>query len=195
MTIKYIYHTTLEDELYHFLKNNIKKKIPHNNLLAGNIKEEYLIDDLIPKVEPFLLKNISNSEDLMNYFKAMNYLSEDRPMYLDHLWVNFMKKHEFNPLHTHKGIFSFVIFMEMPFLYSEQVNVGPGKTSNAPKAGCLEFIHIDELGKLQNITLGVDKTWEKKCLIFPADLNHLVYPFYKTNKYRITISGNFKFKV
>jgi hypothetical protein len=31
--------------------------------------------------------------------------------------------------------------------------------------------------------------------MFSAKYNHLVYPFYTSDDYRITISGNFKFKV
>ena len=34
------------------------------------------------------------------------------------------------------------------------------------------------------------KSDEKKIIMFPAGLNHVVYPFYTSDDYRITISGN-----
>jgi hypothetical protein len=53
-----------------------------------------------------------------------------------------------------------------------------------------EFVHVDSFGKLQNTRLPVDKTWEGKIAVFPAELNHQVYPFYNTDELRISISGN-----
>ena len=34
---------------------------------------------------------------------------------------------------------------------------------------------------------------KKKAFIFPAALQHSVYPFYGTDEYRITVSGNLAF--
>ena len=39
----------------------------------------------------------------------------------------------------------------------------------------------------------VDKEFEGKILMFPAGLSHCVYPFYTSNKKRITSSGNIYF--
>jgi hypothetical protein len=39
----------------------------------------------------------------------------------------------------------------------------------------------------------VDKEWEGKIALFPAKLNHLVYPFYTSDEPRISISGNIGF--
>ena len=33
----------------------------------------------------------------------------------------------------------------------------------------------------------------KRKLLFRAHLNHIVYPFYSSDDYRITISGNFSY--
>ena len=35
-------------------------------------------------------------------------------MNLDKLWINFMKKGEFNPVHDHSGNISFVIYTSVP---------------------------------------------------------------------------------
>ena len=39
-------------------------------------------------------------------------------------------------------------------------------------------------------TLDVDKSFEGKVMFFRSDQMHTVYPFYTTDDYRITVSGN-----
>jgi hypothetical protein len=50
-------------------------------------------------------------------------------------------------------------------------------------------------GNIETVKYPVDKTWEQRMLIFPAKLSHCVYPFYGTDEYRITMSGNIRFRV
>ena len=38
----------------------------------------------------------------------------------------------------------------------------------------------------------VDKSFEGQMLMFPAPLQHIVYPFYTSDESRITVSGNIK---
>jgi len=38
--------------------------------------------------------------------------------------------------------------------------------------------------------LPVDKSWNGVILMFPSTTKHAVYPYYTTDKERITISGN-----
>jgi hypothetical protein len=51
------------------------------------------------------------------------------------------------------------------------------------------------MGKIVQHDMCVDNTWEGKMALFPADLNHIVYPFYTSEDYRISISGNVGFKL
>ena len=45
----------------------------------------------------------------------------ERHLYqLTDLWVNYQYKHEFNPLHDHSGVYSFVIWMKIPTSFSDQ---------------------------------------------------------------------------
>ena len=43
--------------------------------------------------------------------------------------------------------------------------------------------------------LPVDKSFEGKMLMFSANQLHEVYPFYTSDDLRVTVSGNFKYKV
>ena len=62
-------------------------------------------------------------------------------------------------------------------------------------ASCLQFLYIDSLGQIQTHQVKVDKSFEGKILFFNAKQNHCVYPFYTSDDYRITISGNVKFNL
>ena len=56
-----------------------------------------------------------------------------------------------------------------------------------------ESVNIDldqnKEGGINQLTLDVDKKWERTGLIFKSSLNHVVWPFY-SDGIRITVSGN-----
>jgi len=108
-------------------------------------------------------------------------------------WVNFQQACEFNPLHKHSGVFSWVIWLELPFLIKDQQDQGPGYMSNTPVAGAFEFSYIDALGDQSQCHLSVDSSWRNRMAIFPSKMHHCVYPFFGTDAVRISSSGNFLF--
>jgi hypothetical protein len=112
----------IPDTIFNEIKKVIKdKKIKANKDLAGNLKEEFILDKYIYILEDYLLKNIFNNEFLVEFMQK-NYKcnTEERPIRLTDLWVNYMKKHEFNPLHDHSGVFSFILFIKIPFTMEKQ---------------------------------------------------------------------------
>ena len=50
---------------------------------------------------------------------------------LDKLWVNFQKKHEFNPIHNHFGAFSFACWINIPYNLDDEMDLAQVKNSNA----------------------------------------------------------------
>ena len=118
---------------------------------------------------------------------------------MDNTWVNFQKKYEFNPLHHHSGVFSWVIFVKIPYNLSDEEDyfiTGDHEKGRKP-ASKFHFVYpvnpIYENGGITTALLDVDKSYEGKILLFPSFLNHGVYPFYTSDDERITISGNMKF--
>lgn len=100
-------------------------------------------------------------------------------------WINYMKKHEFNPLHTHDGVLSAVIFIDVPEEITKEKNQWEGKT-NCPSAGELEFVHIKSTfntghAKVTPVTGDM--------YMFPAEMPHTVYP-YSSDVTRISMSFN-----
>lgn len=187
----------IPDHVINFLKNaDIKKpEYSNNNQLAGHIKEEYEYANWPVSFEKYLLSTVATSNILNDYTNNISILSESRPFYLDKLWCNFQKKYEFNPLHDHSGLFSFIIFLQIPYNLDDEDVYFPKSNLSEPKTSRLCFIQTNNLGKIFEMPVNVDKSFENKMLIFPAVYNHLVYPFFTSDDYRITVSGNIKLKV
>ena len=72
----------------------------------------------------------------------------------------------------------------------DEIAVSPGKNGSQRKAGVLSFHYANYEGKIRGLDIPADSTWKKRMLLFPATLMHSVYPFFSTDNYRITISGN-----
>mgnify|MGYP003118339935 CR=1 FL=1 len=187
----------IPDDLFKKLKKIIKdKSIEANQELIGNIEEEYNLDKYISLIEPYLLKTIMMEPKLIKIVnERYDCNSVNKSFKLKNLWVNFQKKNEFNPIHNHSGIFSFIIFIKIPFLIEDQLKISPGKKASSNLPGVLQFLGFDQFRPLVFHNFFVDKKWEQSMLIFPASYAHCVYPFYKVNDYRITVSGNIKIDV
>ena len=90
----------------------------YNDRLIGHIKEQYKIEESSLEFIKFLMtccKDETIQKELPSHI-----LSEGKPIYLDTMWVNFQKKYEFNPPHTHTGVLSFVIFIQIPYDLKEE---------------------------------------------------------------------------
>ena len=172
-----------------------------NHTLLGHIKEEYSIKKFDDDFLKFLYEECLGHRNLKRWLLApeITVLSENRPFYVDNMWVNYMKKHEFNPPHQHTGLFSFVVFVKIPYdlkeeeAYFKDVKVEPN--TNTQHTSKFAFINQDYSGSIRIDCLPVDKSFEGKIIFFKASQIHQVFPFYTSDEYRITLSGNIKFKV
>ncbi len=175
-----------------YLKSNITD-FKFNHQLAGHIQEEFRYKNWPNFIDQFILEKTKDPV-LDDYTKRQKQLTSDRPFVMDDLWVNKQKKYEFNPLHEHGGVFSFIIFLKIPYDLEEESKVFP-KNSTGSSTSKLCFLVSDYLGDIKDIVVDVDKSFENKMLMFPAKLKHQVYPFYTSDDYRITVSGNIAFWV
>ena len=176
------------------IKKNFKKAHFFGDKLAGNIKREYLLKKNHKGIENFLIKLAGEYNEAFDYIRTIKVGNSDVPLIMDQVWVNFQAKHEFNPLHTHSGIYSFIGFIKIPYTEKELAK-SPGVNSNSPCSGALEFKYSNIMGDILGFTFRALQEDEGLFFFFPAKLNHVVYPFYSSNKYRITISGNLVLKL
>jgi hypothetical protein len=150
--------------------------------LAGIIKEEYAYENRADYVEE-IAQFLTVYDEAYQKFKNEKY--KVKPEYLlNALWVNFMKKNEYNPPHDHSDFLSFVIFLKVPEeIKKEQENF----IGNSAGPGSLSFLYGD--GNRQSITYQSVKPEDRDIFIFPAWIKHYVAPFY-SDVTRISVSGN-----
>ena len=176
-----------------------ENKDDHSAELAGNIFKSETIIDKDNWFYETVLKKLTEKmfyRDWDAYYKYHIEKEEPPPKFeMTHFWVNYQKKHEFNPLHDHGGLYSFVIFMRIPTHWKEQHALPMSANSGAPSASNFQFVWSaknTEYVETTNFTLSSQD--EGRMLFFPAWLRHQVFPFYGTEEERITISGNIIFQ-
>ena len=109
------------------------------------------------------------------------------------MWVNYQKQYEFNPLHDHTGIYSFVIWLQIPTEYKDQRELLIAKNTNSPVISNFCFNYQNILGGSGEYVYEMSKEMEGTILFFPSQLQHTVYPFYDCEEDRISVSGNIGF--
>jgi len=190
--------TRLNEEEMKFLNIAISEenKENHSRLLVGHITKSETLND---KNNWFYKNVLKKHTERMFYDDWDNYreyhiVKEHPPpnFQLDAMWVNYQKQHEFNPIHNHSGLYSFVIFMKIPTHWKEQHALSICANSNTPAASDFQFFFGFEGGQVAAIQIPLCPEDEGRMLFFPAWLKHQVFPFYECEEERITISGNIR---
>lgn len=150
-----------------------KKKMT-SYLTEKGVSEHYFISEKNTlKIIEVIKKMIQKYREIFpGYLDGIRYLDKDVPMAFRTPWVNFQKKNEYLPLHEHGGVLSYNIWMQIP------VN------------SIFEYNYNSIIGKNLTHRLTLTKKDEGRIVLFPAQLQHIVYPFYNTNKTRMSIAGN-----
>tara|TARA_B100000965_G_scaffold140551_1_gene117039 strand:+ start:180 stop:893 length:714 start_codon:yes stop_codon:yes gene_type:complete len=161
--------------------------------LAGNISHSYILNDIDGyffkhTIKPLITLYQTNFCDLTSL--NMGLLSEEveklEPV-LDRFWVNYQKQHEFNPLHSHGGLYSFIIWLKIPVEFEDQ---NKDNITNNPLKSAFQFLYTNIIGIPCRATYELGKGFEGRILFFPSNLQHVVWPFYNCDEDRISISGN-----
>ena len=166
--------------IYKYLLSQINKAtVDNRHNLVGHISSSLLLPDEEGIFTRYLLDTSKNLE-----------YAELRNNQVD-VWVNFQKKHEYNPSHIHGGEISFVLWMKIPYTQEDEkkTDIATG-INNQCLNGSFEITYADLLGQLQRYTVLLDKDAEGVLLMFPATTQHCVYPFFTSDEYRVSISGN-----
>lgn len=190
-----IYQTKLNDDIVERLWKYIDaSNVNYNESLAGNITESKRLvdqDDWFFKkvIEPIT----SRYCETLTRSQGNPYNCKSKRLIMSDFWVNFQNQNEFNPIHYHSGIVSFVIWMKIPTEAEEQHNHPLCANSNSPSASDFQFIYSDILGEQQDHRVKMGKIQEGWIVLFPSRLRHQVYPFYDCDQTRVSISGNVYF--
>ena len=169
-----------------------KKQDPYNNELVGHLEHEYTVTFSDELSKYILMKaydleqQLHMAQRLLKGVVDIDKLPEPR---IWQAWVNYQKKHEFNPPHIHTGLYSFVIWHKIPYKLDEELQVFPKLSKDRNKTSQFAFIRNNV-----EIILPLDQCHENYMAVFPADLMHYVNPFYTSDDYRISFSGNISFE-
>jgi hypothetical protein len=172
------------------IKESFSLAETYNHKLVGNLEKEYKLRECKNYIAQMLAPIIVKYEENVN-MEFFSTLSHDSAIMLDSAWVNFQKKHEFNPVHNHTGVYSFVIWLDIPYDTKDEQQSDPARHSNEPCAGNFSFLYTNSLGHITPFNIPCSKELNGTLLLFPAKMMHCVYPFYTSDDYRITVSGNF----
>ena len=189
--------TNIEEEFrLELLEESVKQKIPHNKYLVAKIENEKLFTkELQQRFKPKILIYIKEyfSKILEEY--NSNYKINEVGFELQDLWVNFQKKGEYNPPHSHYGHISFVIYVNIPDEIKNEIN-----NTNGFKNASISFMYgtntnlldiNDNLINLLNPITTINHLPETgEMFIFPSYLTHFVESFNTENVERISIAGN-----
>ena len=183
-----IYKDIISGEFHQFLLDAAevarRNSVNVGSSLAGNIENQLelpvdpngFISFIYPHIENYVRET---GEGLMytEPFTDISFNLDKGP------WINFQHKNEFNPIHSHSGMFSAVIMVDIP----EEIAVEKTPITNMPCHGMLEFVH----GGADMNHSGFYKVTPRTAdiYLFPASLRHTVYPF-TSDVERVTVSLN-----
>ena len=161
---------------------NKTKELDHGAKLAGNVKQEFLLEEKFVESSGFL-KFLG--ESTRNWIKFSG-LAEIRKFNVIASWVVRQFKNEYNPTHWHGGHVSGVGYLKVP------KNLGSlsQDTKKVNQNGHLELIHGAKMFLCKSTFKIEPKVGD--FYFFPNYLMHAVYPFSETDEERRSVSFNAK---
>ena len=181
----------LNNQANSILANNFENVQPHNKELYGAIEKEFMLPNK-QKLSAYVL-------ELCKHFWAFQYdnVNANKKHNIKTTWINFQKKYEHNPIHNHGGDLSFVIWLKIPYSLEDEKNVSNVKNSNNFHNETAGFSFLYSTPQTDSKWTGINKhpipmtkEREGEIILFKSSLPHMVYPFYTSDEYRISISGN-----
>ena len=190
-----VVHTKIPSEAIElFLKEAEASNKDATSTLAGVLNKEVFFRDK-DKFKALFEKFFSLYNHALSTWKDTPPIRNPRPgtmvkprtppkYFLEKLWCNFQRPHDFNPPHSHGGALSFVIYIQIPEELRKENAAYKGQSAGP---GGITFTYGDtEFNSICHHSICPE---EGDMFIFPAWLKHWVYPF-KSDCTRISISGN-----
>jgi hypothetical protein len=175
---------TIKDEIAE-IENNFDTASPIQHGHAGNIKKEYVLQKSLPAIYDIVVPLVKEYQEAFDFGSkgGHDYMISDA-------WVNFQSKHEFFASHTHQGLFSFALWLQVPYTIEQEQEYCSTDSKYINTIPSFNFHYTDALGRIRPWVVPVDSTFENKIVVFPGAMNHSVNPFYSSDQYRIVVSGN-----
>ena len=156
------------------------KKLDHGFKLAGNVQQEFQLEEEFVKSSGllnFLFTAVQKWVELVEKKKITNFnlLSS---------WIVRQFENEYNPIHTHGGHISGVGYLKLPNNFGETFQNNKKNNFN----GKLSLVHGSQMFNCKSTFTITPKVGD--FYFFPNYLMHIVYPFYRKDEERRSISFN-----
>ena len=156
------------------------KKLDHGFKLAGNVQQEFQLEEEFVKSSGllnFLFTAVQKWIELVEKKKITNFnlLSS---------WIVRQFENEYNPIHTHGGHISGVGYLKLPNNFGETFQNNKKNNFN----GKLSLVHGSQMFSCKSTFTITPKVGD--FYFFPNYLMHIVYPFYRKDEERRSISFN-----
>ena len=156
------------------------KKLDHGFKLAGNVQQEFQLEEEFVKSSGllnFLFTAVQKWIGLVEKKKITNFnlLSS---------WIVRQFENEYNPIHTHGGHISGVGYLKLPTNFGETFQDNKKNNFN----GKLSLVHGSQMFSCKSTFTITPKVGD--FYFFPNYLMHIVYPFYRKDEERRSISFN-----
>ena len=92
--------------------------------------------------------------------------NQNHPYYMNTWWVNYQKQNEFNPLHDHSGVYSFIVWMKIPTNHDEQNRNPLASRSNIEKISVVDFLYSNILEPTSSIRISYESRHGRYYVIF-----------------------------
>ena len=188
------------------VKNEInsdeKNRYDAKNILAGALKSQegfsdytrYNIFHILSKYFYIYTTHsmLDHAEMIENENFSMNEMHDK--LHCSSMWINHMVAGEYNPLHSHSGEMSFVLYTELPEGIWSEIETTFEESLKRVPPGSIEFRYgTTNRHILKCITNKIFIPHVGDLFIFPNYLEHQVYPF-QSDGTRVSISGNLSFR-
>lgn len=174
----------------------LNNKLIKTGITATGVPMQFLIKNSKKELQNFIISLVNDYfKQHPDYFKSINIINKKCDILIDKPWMNLQRKYEYIPNHIHDGILSYNIFIKIPY-DEKKLNRNEEEIPYIDsKFNSFEFSFTNVCGQPQHHSMNITKKDEGVVLLFPSQLTHCVYPFYDTDEYRISVSGNIKFFV
>ena len=175
----------------HIYESQINNLPPANKTLIGKIKSEHSLyydgENEEDKKQNFLPHDILLWFNLI-YKHYLDSIGVESYSFKTHsIWVNEMKKNEYNPMHIHSGDsfigLSSVMILKLPNTYGVEYSA-----PETPQNGRLQILGSTS-GQFAKVDYQPPMNL-RDFYVFPYDMRHCVYPFNETDQTRRTLAAN-----
>jgi len=180
--------TDLFIELKEECQNYKKLKEMESGLSGKGTPKHFYIKKCFPKLKKYVQDCAVKYDKKFKYIENLKFLNKNVPLLVAPPWVNVQKRYDFLPMHTHDGILSYNIWIQIP--YDSKKELASGN-----HAARLDFIYPMVNGTLNFHTFNLSKEDEGSLIMFPSLFVHALYPFYTSKNVRLSIAGNIGLEV